>query len=161
MGYNSGTVLASHSSAEVTGSGHAVGGLAGGNEGTAAVIHASYARGLVTSLTSSPQTGGLVGYNRNGATTPNSYWNSDIVSATGEVGSTGAVGKTTAQLQSPTSYASTAGNGATAIYTHWNVDVDNADGDNILTTGTDDPWDFGTGTQYPVCLLYTSPSPRD
>ena len=150
VGYNGGTVLASHSSAAVTGSGEAVGGLVGANAGTAGVIRASYARGSVTSVARSRVAGGLTGYNRSGATTPNSYWDSSIVSAAGEVGSSGAVGKTTAQLRSPTSYASTAGNGATAIYTHWNVDVDNADGDNTLTTGADDPWDFGTGADYPV-----------
>ena len=78
---------------------------------------------------------------------PDSYW--DTVSS-GVGTSAAGTGKTTTELTSPTSYTSTAGNGATAIYTSWNVDVDNADGDDDLTTGTDDPWDFGDGTQYPV-----------
>ena len=30
------------------------------------------------------------------------------------------------------------------------MDVDNADGDDDLTTGVDDPWDFGESWQYPV-----------
>ena len=30
------------------------------------------------------------------------------------------------------------------------MDVDNADGDNNPATGVDDPWDFGTASQYPV-----------
>ena len=51
-------------------------------------------------------------------------------------------GKTTRQLRSPTGY--------TGIYTNWNVDVDNADGDGNYTTDTDDPWDFGTSSQYPA-----------
>ena len=32
----------------------------------------------------------------------------------------------------------------------WNLDLDNEEGDNDLTTGPDDPWDFGTSAQYPV-----------
>ena len=51
-------------------------------------------------------------------------------------------GKTTAELQSPTGYA--------GIYSAWNIDVDNADGDLVEATGSDDPWDFGTAKQYPA-----------
>ena len=51
-------------------------------------------------------------------------------------------GKTTADLQSPTGY--------TGIYSDWNIDVDNADGDLVEATGSDDPWDFGTANQYPA-----------
>ena len=43
-------------------------------------------------------------------------------------------GLSTAELQSPTGYS--------GIYADWNVDID---GDGIA----DDPWDFGTGSQYP------------
>ena len=43
-------------------------------------------------------------------------------------------GLSTAELQSPTGYS--------GIYAEWNVDID---GDGIA----DDPWDFGTGSQYP------------
>ena len=56
--------------------------------------------------------------------------------------------QTTAELQMPTTYA--------GIYAKWNIDVDNgldvgvddgtADGDS----GTDDPWDFGTNSEYPA-----------
>ena len=56
--------------------------------------------------------------------------------------------KTTSELQSPTSYA--------GIYADWNVDVD--DGlaigvDDATMPGDatpDDPWDFGTNSEYPV-----------
>ena len=53
-----------------------------------------------------------------------------------------AQGKTTAELQSSTGY--------TGIYRGWNIDLDNADGDFNDSTGTDDPWDFGDGSQYPA-----------
>ena len=46
--------------------------------------------------------------------------------------------KTTAELQTPTAYGT-----AMEIYANWNVDVD-GDGDG------DDPWDFGTGSEYPA-----------
>ena len=44
-------------------------------------------------------------------------------------------GRTTAQLQSPRSYS--------GIYGSWNLDID---GDSV----NDDPWDFGTSSQYPA-----------
>ena len=56
--------------------------------------------------------------------------------------------KTTSELQSPTSYA--------GIYADWNVDVDEglASGvDDATMPGDatpDDPWDFGTNSEYPV-----------
>ena len=40
--------------------------------------------------------------------------------------------------------------GYTGIYADWDVDLDNADNDYNYTTGGDDPWDFGTDSQYPV-----------
>ena len=54
----------------------------------------------------------------------------------------GAEGKTTAELQTPSSYS--------GIYQEWNTDIDNADGDNNESTGTDDPWDFGGEDEYPA-----------
>ena len=54
-----------------------------------------------------------------------------------------ATGKTTAELQSPTGY--------TGIYSAWNLDID---GDNTL----DDPWDFGTTSEYPI-LKYCASKP--
>ena len=48
--------------------------------------------------------------------------------------------KTTAELQSPTGYA--------GPYADWNVDLD---GDG----SSDDPWKFGSATEYPVLNLGT------
>ena len=68
----------------------------------------------------------------------NSYW-----VAQGDATYCGAEAKTETELQAPTGY--------TGIYKDWNVDID---GDGRA----DDPWDFGTSTQYPV-LKYCAPKP--
>ena len=128
-----GTITASYASGSVTGSGdNYVGGLVGYNRGT---ITTSYASG---SVTGNNYVGGLVGLNFGGTITA-SYWDSDT---SGQTTSAGGIGKTTSQLQAPTGY--------TGIYAGWNVDIDNADGDDTLSTGGDKPWDFGTASQYPT-----------
>ena len=167
IGHNTGTVIANYASSNVTGQFTAVGGLValnnrgriiagyamgsvagdgrvGGlvglhmNEGT---ITASLATG---SVTGNETVGGLVGDNFGGAITA-SYWGIQTSGRTigvGEGSTSGAAGKTTAELQAPTDY--------TGIYAGWNVDLDNADGDDDITTGGDAPWDFGTSSQYPM-----------
>ena len=73
-----------------------------------------------------------------------SYWNvetSGQMAGVGEGPTSGAVGKTTAELQAPT--------GNTGIYQVWNTDVDNNDFD-ADTTGREDFWIFGDATQYPA-----------
>ena len=93
-----------------------VGGLVGRNYGG---IVASYATGRVSG---GSDVGGLVGRNHNGAITA-SYWD---VQTSGQSASEGGVGKTTRELQSPTSN--------TGIYATWDLTV----------------WDFGTSSQYPT-----------
>ena len=132
-GFNTGRIIASYATGAVTGK-EAIGGLVGDNTGGR--ITASYATGAVTGNTDA---GGLVG---TGGGVTNSYWDT---ATSGQGGSGGGVAKTTSDLQTPTAY----GSGA-AIYAAWNVDVDNADGDDTVTTNVDDPWDFGTGSQYPA-----------
>ena len=61
-------------------------------------------------------------------------------------------GKTTSELQTPTGY--------TGIYADWNLDLDDADDDGDATTGTDDPWDFGSATDYPT-LRYAGAADND
>ena len=58
--------------------------------------------------------------------------------------------RTTSELQMPTAYDENvdAADGS-SLYERWNVDLDNADGDNDLSTGGDDPWDFGASNRYP------------
>ena len=54
----------------------------------------------------------------------------------------GASLKTDAELQTPTGY--------TVIYgSSWNINVDD-DTNTGDASGNDDPWDFGTGSQYPI-----------
>ena len=94
----------------------------------------SYAVGRVSG---SGAVGGLIGDNT--GTVTDSYW--DTVTS-GQSHSDGGQGKTTSELQSPTGYS--------GIYANWNADLDDADRDRNPMTDGDDPWDFGTSSQYPV-----------
>ena len=112
------TITSSYATGSVTGSGH-VGGLVGYNDGGA--ITGSYATG---SVTGSSRVGGLVG--SSGGSISASYWDTQTTGQTSSGGSEDSAGKTTAELQTPTS--------ASGIYATWDPDV----------------WDFGTSSQYPV-----------
>ena len=136
VGYNEGgSIVASYASGDVSSTGQYAGGLVGNNGGD---ITASYAVGE-TSATGG-NAGGLVGRHVTGVVT-NSYWDTE---ASGLSSSPAGVGKTTAELKSPTGY--------TGIYANWNVDLD---GD----TNADNPWDFGKSCQYPV-LKYGGLNPE-
>ena len=133
VGQNDVSIRASYATGAVNGD-DSVGGLVGYNQW--GYVRAAYATGWVAS--SGSDVGGLVGRNQ-GSGVSNSYWNTMTA---GRVSSAAGEGKTTAELQFPGGY--------TGIYSDWNVDLDNADGDRDATTGGDDPWDFGTGQQYPA-----------
>ncbi|MCY4558322.1 MAG: Ig-like domain-containing protein, partial [Chloroflexi bacterium] len=152
-----------------SGSGHAIGGLVGLNYPDQKII-ASYATGTVTAP-KGWKVGGLAGFNLgsitasysvgtvsgtgqlSGLTYSDNSWENDPYArdsywdtvTSGQATSVQGVGKTTAELQSPTGYA--------GIYVDWNVDLD---GDG----SADDPWDFGTSCQYPV-LKYGGLNPDD
>ena len=136
VGENEGTISASYATGNADGS-SAVGGLVGFNNG--GTISVSYATG---NADGSNQVGGLVG--SNSGTISASYFDSDASNRP----AADSYSKTTSELQSPTSYA--------GIYANWNVDVDNglAIGvDDATMPGdatADDPWDFGTGSQWPA-----------
>ena len=122
-----------------------LGGLAGQISGTAPVIVASYSIGTVTGGTGTNSRGGLVGALVSSATVSqitNSYWDVTTTSIAdppaGQATSPGA-GQATSALIGPTDYGSTAND----IYMSWNIDLD---GDS----SADDPWDFGTSSDYPV-----------
>ena len=119
-------IAASYATGSVKGS-SCGGGLAGYNSGK---ITASYATGHVTGGA------GLVGDSFPGTEIPGtvtaSYWDSRT---SGQTSGTYGSPRTTSQLQSPTSYS--------GIYGSWNVDVDADD-------GSDNPWAFGTSSQYPA-----------
>ena len=127
-----GSITASYATGSVSGKSN-IGGLVGSNH-TSGSISASYATGSVTGAAGYRGQGGLVGSNDTGSTIAASYWDTQT---SGQSTSNGGVGKTTSELQSPTGYS--------GIYANWNVDLD---GDG---TG-DDPWDFGTSSEYPSLI---------
>ena len=124
----SGSITSSYSHASVDGRVQ-VGGLVGQRDG--GTITNSYSIGAVTASTST-DIGGLVGNGSAGVTA--SYWDTQTSGRATSAGGAGAVGKTTAELQAPTSYS--------GIYADWNANIDGQ-------SGADDPWDFGTSSNYP------------
>ena len=164
-----GTIIASYTHGAVEGH-EKIGGLVGQTAGT---VRASYATGAVTGVDKTdPDTmetitsqlvGGLVG--SNSGTITDSYWdtetsgqqvgvgsddadNSGVIEGT-ETETPGATGKTTRELKTPTDYAD-ADPDTEDIYADWNLNVDDDLNTGDPTTGGDDPWDFGTASQYPV-----------
>ena len=174
--HGGGGISASYSTATVVGPtspglGQGTGGLAGW-VGTATAsetgaITAAYASGAVSAAIGSAAgaVGGLVGFIRRGSVnqsyaygtvTPSGSGTSRIGGLVGDVqalvgsvndsyydsttsgrSDTGQGGpEPTADLQNPLAYAGT-------IYANWDVNVDGV-------AGADDPWDFGTASQYPA-----------
>ena len=148
-------VLAAYATGAVTANGggtNNVGGLLGELDDIENNIDSSYATGAVsatgTGLGVVNSEGGLVGALISPALASqvaNSYYDNTADGAGLMVSPGGGSGQTTTALQTPVGY--------TGIYANWNRDLDNADTDDNLTTGADDPWDFGTDGEYPV-LIY-------
>ena len=151
-------IISSYATGDLTASrtgasgGCKVGGLVGETFGGAAVITASYAIGVPTCNPASGGTddeGGLVGRINSGAAITASYWDTTTSGTTNahDGGAyTGITGKTTAELQTPEAY----GTQSTDIYMNWNVNVDGDTSTGTPTVGGDDPWDFGTASDYPI-----------
>ena len=120
------------------------GGLVGSAESSSNnwIIAASYAAGPASSTNGTA--GGLLGRIVSGSSgsATAAYWDTDISGVADDNDNNAPEGRTARQLQQPRPYS--------GIYSGWNVDIDNADTDNDLTTGRDDPWAFGTGMQYPM-----------
>ena len=138
VGRSSGTITASYATGSVrhTGGRGATGSLVGyHNDGYGGTITASYAIGAVRK---GSKGGGLAGSGNGSATVTHSYWDAGTTGGGTTSNTTGANGKTTRELQSPTNYT-----GYTGIYANWKVDLD-GDGED------DEPWDFGTPHQYPA-----------
>ena len=139
-----GSIHSSHSSASVTGQAN-VGGLVGyASAGTSADIINSYSTGTVTRSSGTATTiGGLIGAVETGFAASASYYDSTTsgcvsggtAGCTTSAGGTGVTARTTAQLQAPVGY--------TGIYAAYNANLDGV-------TGADDPWYFGTTSQYPI-----------
>ena len=124
-------VAASYSTAAVecgdATAGHA-GGLAGGGSGTTTVA-TSWSAGAVTGAC--PDKAGLVG---GGVAATASYWDATASGVPDDADLDAPEGLSTAELKRPTDYE--------GVYAAWNIDLD---GDG----GPDDPWHFGTSSQYP------------
>ena len=164
-----GLINASYSTASVSGDDY-VGGLVGWNGSGGGDIVATYTTGAVSgdlyvgglvgyqnwgSITASYATGTVSGNDRigglaggdNQGTVADSYWDTQ---SSGQTSSSGGAGKTTARLQENTDYA--------GIFANWRVDVDNADRDRDAATGRDNPWDFGTSSEYPTLKAFNVPT---
>ena len=129
VGDNRGKITAAYATGRVSGKTD-VGWLVGNNKSTGEIT-AGYATGPVSG---DSDFSGLVGRDEGGDITA-SYW--DTTTSGLSFGSVGEA-KSTAQLQAPRGYS--------GIYQTWNLDLD----------GNDDPWDFGTSSQYPVLSLDTN-----
>ncbi len=133
IAYLDGTLTTSYSTASVSGA-NRVGGLVGAiNSGSLAN---SYSTGNVSATFSG--VGGLLGHLIAG-TVSNNFWDTSTSNQATSVGGSGVVGKTTSDLQSPTTYGATTSD----TYYGWNANLDGQ-------AGNDDPWTFGTAYQYPV-----------
>ena len=139
VGQNAGgNITASYAAVAVSARGsnfgsNEAGGLVGSLETNRATITASYATGTVTGP--GTNVGGLVGLIERDTTITTSYWDTTSSRIADDTDDNAPEGKTTAELQAPTSY--------TGIYANWNVNVDGE-------TGNDNPWAFGTSSHYPV-----------
>ena len=174
VGQNEGAISACYATGNATGTGSNVGGLVGVNQGpisacyatgdasgdawvgglvgvNTSTISACYATGNETVNSGGDDVGGLVASNT--GTVTNSYFDSTVSNRP----AADSHSKTTAQLQTPTVYDDNAdATDGSSIYEAWNIDVDNglaAGVDDATMAGdsdTDDPWDFGTSSEYPV-----------
>ena len=106
---------------------HYAGGLVGQNQ--LSTISNSYAVSIRIGARNPERAKGLVGLNNNG-TTIASYWDTQT---SGQTSSAGGIGKTTEDLQGPTS--------AIGIYDSWSTDN----------------WHFGTSNQYPALKYAVGP----
>ena len=152
---NESTVLAAYATGNVSSSraSSQVGGLIGSVVGNGITVAASYSTGAPTSSGATPVIGGLIGNIGAGATITASYWDTTTSNIADDGDTNMPEGEPTGDLTGPTAYGSTSSD----IFMSWNIDVDNADGNNVLTNGTDDPWHFGTGTDYPILQFNTGP----
>ena len=145
-----GDIIASFSTAsahsEKTGGDAYVGGLAGVSNGSAlntANIVASYSTGAATGGTGATLVSGFTNRSNTNVVEA-SYWDTTTSGIADDGDSNMPEGVATAALKTPTGY--------TGIFANWNVSVDGV-------AGADDPWDFGTGSDYPA-LKYAGMDPH-
>ena len=155
-GYSTKVISSSYSTASVTGTSSLGGLLGAGGNSRSGFVRYSYSTGAVSrSSGTSTNIGGLIGEtlgNFGGVTA--SYYDTttsgcvsgSTTGCTGSAGVTGAVGKTTSELQSVTGY--------TGIYAAWNANLDGV-------AGNDDPWDFKGSSAYPTLIYHLTDYDRD
>ena len=130
-GYSTGSVAASYSHASVSGSA-SVGGLLGQQTGSS--VGYSYSTGAVSGT--GANVSGLIGTSSSSPTITASYWDTQT---SNRASSNGGSGQTTSALKTPTGY--------TGIYSTWSANLDGV-------AGNDDPWDFGTSSDYPTLVYH-------
>ena len=141
VGWTRGSISSSYSTASVSGN-EDLGGLLGRKHADASVTN-SYSTGAVSGT---KNTGGLIGDSGSGTgAVTASYWDTQTSNQSSSSGGSGVTGQTTSGLQTPTGY--------TGIYSAWNANLDGQ-------SGNDDPWDFGTSSQYPA-LKYGAANATD
>ena len=141
VGWTRGSISSSYSTASVSGN-EDLGGLLGRKHADASVTN-SYSTGAVSGT---KNTGGLIGDSGSGTgAVTASYWDTQTSNQSSSSGGSGVTGQTTSGLQTPTGY--------TGIYAAWNANLDGQ-------SGNDDPWDFGTSSQYPA-LKYGAANATD
>jgi len=131
VGFNSSAINNSYATGGVSTSSYSfgVGGLVGGNSG--GTIINTYASG---SVSGSSDVGGLVGYNDNGGTISNSFWDTTTSGQTAP--EPGATGLTTAQMQTASSF------------TGWSI---------ATTGGSGDVWRIYEGNTFPLLISFLTP----
>ena len=136
--------------ATATGSGGRAGGLMGENS-LFSWLTSSYSTGSATSTGSGGIAGGLVG--GNAGTLRDSYFDYETSGRT----SSERFAKSTSELQSPTMYDDNSDDrDESSIYELWDRDADGGllvgvdDGTMPGDDTWDDPWDFGTSSEYPA-----------
>ena len=143
VSWNAGTITAAYATGDVsiTDSASAkAGGLTGEHTGT---ITAAWSGGAVAATAGTVNRGGLVGTGP--GTVNNAYWDTNTSGIPDDADTNAPEGKTSSELQTPTAYGT-----GSALYANWNVNVDGV-------AGNDDPWDFGTSSQWPVLHVRTLP----
>ena len=154
MGINSGgTIRAAYSTSNIsaTAGGTAkAGGLVGENSGNfgSGTIIAAWSNGTVTATGATVNRGATVG--SGAGTFTDVYWDTDTTGIPDDADNNAPEGKTTSELQTPAESQKSLPNYPTGIYANWNVNVDGK-------AGNDNPWDFGTTSQYPVLHVRTLP----
>ena len=151
------SITACYATGDVTSSSSSSDSYAGGllgfvhsSSSSSSSIIACYAVGDVTL---SSYAGGLVGDVSSGVSITASYYANEAIIAGISVNTLGSTCPFVALIAAIAyGFDHDSDNATDVLYPamNWNIDVDNADRDDDTTSGSDDPWDFGGATDWPV-----------